>query len=370
MEVRFYRFNDSTQKIELRAVVDDYSSFVFTRSYSGIGSWQMVLPLVSANAARVLDSDVISFRQFQAGLITKITRSVSSDKETLTIQGLELKGLLKNRITVPPAGQTHVYYRAYPHRILHSLLISQFTEAAAERKIPGTAGYTSSLDQTDTTTLTYQGRYSSLEEDVRTLCEEYGLGLNAYLDYENRIFWDIYEGVDRTKDQSANPRLILSYDNDTLYSSDLENKLMTTNYLVVAGQGEGVDRAIATIGTATGFRRVEGFVDARDVEDASLLPARGAAKLAEYGDSVLFSARASVYLRDRYQTDFDLGDLCTILESYGDIRFEINARITEITECYENGDMTLDLTFGYDRSGLADVIGRLRNETKALLNKE
>lgn len=216
----------------------------------------------------------------------------------------------------------------------------------------------------------YQGRYSSLEEDVRTICEEFGLGVYAYLDAENRIFWDIYKGVDRTKDQTANPRLILSYDNDTLDASDLENTLAITNYLVVAGQGEGADRAIAIVGSATGFRRVEGFVDARDLEDASLLPARGAAKLAEYGDSVLFTARASVYLRDRYRTDFDLGDLCTILESYGDIQFEINARITEITECYEDGVMTLDLNFGYDRTGLADVIGRLRNETKALINKE
>ncbi|MDT2284838.1 hypothetical protein P7H17_00070 [Paenibacillus larvae] len=40
---------------------------------------------------------------------------------------------------------------------------------------------------------------------------------------------------------------------------------MDKNIAVVAGQGEGEDRKIVTVGTSTGLNRHEMFVDARDV---------------------------------------------------------------------------------------------------------
>ena len=344
-------------------MVDDYTSFVYTRSYSGIGSWQMVLPLSSLNASQVLDADVIAFRQFRAGLITKITKSVTDGNETLTIRGTELKGLVKQRIVIPPDGTAYVTYRQKPHQVVHSLLHSQMTEADANRIIPGTVGYVSALDTTILQTLTYNGRYSSLEEDICAICEAYSLGYYTYLDDKYDMFWMIYQGVNRSNKQTDNPKMVFSYENDTLDSSTLESTRNNTNFLVVAGQGEGADRTIVTVGNSTGFRRTEGFVDARDISDDSLLPERGAAKLAEYGDSVLFSARASQNVTEKYETEYDLGDLCTVIDSYGGVHFEIDARITEITECYEDGAMSLDLTFGYDKTGLADVINRRMQNT-------
>lgn len=370
MDVLFLKYNDTTKKLIPCAMVDDYSSFVYTRSYSGIGTWQMVLPLSSGNAAQVLDADVIAFRFIRAGLITKITKSVTDGNETLTVSGLELKGLVKHRIVIPPDGTAYVTYKQRPHQIIHSLLHSQLTEASADRMIPGTVGYVSTLDAEIPQILTYLGRYSALEEDICALCEEYALGYYTYLDNDFEMFWSIYRGKDRSNKQTANPKMVFSYENDTLDSSSLESTRNNTNFLIVAGQGEGADRAIAVVGTGTGFRRVEGFVDARDVSDASLLPERGAAKLAEYGDSVLFAARASQTVVEKYETEFDLGDLCTVIDNYGGVSFEVDARITEITECYEDGAMSLDLTFGYDKTGLADVINRKTRNTQSLINKE
>ncbi|MBR1810976.1 MAG: siphovirus ReqiPepy6 Gp37-like family protein [Clostridia bacterium] len=370
MDVFFFKYDDVSKKLIPCAVVDDYTSFVYTRSYSGIGAWQMVLPLESNNASQILDADVIAFRLFVAGLITKITKSVTDGNETLTIKGVELKGLVKHRIVIPPDGTAYVTYKQKPHQIIHSLLHSQLTEADEQRIIPGTVGYVSSLDDTIRQVLTYKGRYSSLEEDVSALCEEYALGYYTYLDNKNEMFWTIFQGKDRTNKQSANPKMVFSYENDTLDSSSLESTRNNTNYLVVAGQGEGADRAIAIVGNSTGFRRVEGFVDARDISDDSLLPERGAAKLAEYGDSVLFTARASQNVTEKYESEFDLGDLCTVIDTYGGVSFEVDARITEITECYEDGALTLDLTFGYDKTGLSDVINRKMQNTQSLINKE
>ena len=41
-----------------------------------------------------------------------------------------------------------------------------------------------------------------------------------------------------------------------------------------------------------------------------------------------------------------------------------------MTECYEDGAMTVDLSFGYDKTGLADVISRKMQNTQSLINKE
>ena len=177
-------------------------------------------------------------------------------------------------------------------------------------------------------------------------------------------------GLGNIQKQTANPKMVFSYENDTLDSSSLESARNNTNFLIVAGQGEGADRAVVSVGTGEGFRRVEGFIDARDVSDDALLPERGAAKLAEYGDSVTFSARASQLVADKYGVDFDLGDLCTVIDTYGGLRFEVDARITEITECYEDGAVRLDISFGYDKTGLADVINRKIQNTQALIKKE
>ena len=164
--------------------------------------------------------------------------------------------------------------------------------------------------------------------------------------------------------------MIFSYANDTLDSSTLELTRNKPNWLLVAGQGEGTARATAIVGNASGLRRFESFVDARDIEDETLLPQRGQEKLAEFGDRILFSCRVPENLVNKYGSDFDLGDLCTVEDDIAGQKFSVDARITEITECYEENDFTVDVVFGYDKTGLADVISRLRADTKSLKNKE
>ena len=47
-----------------------------------------------------------------------------------------------------------------------------------------------------------------------------------------------------------------------------------------------------------------------------------------------------------YEKDFDLGD--KVVYKNEDLGFNIENRIVGITESYENGDRTIDVTFGED----------------------
>lgn len=366
MVARFYKYQDDTMTLTPVVIVDDYTSLVFTRSYSGIGTWQMVLPLSSTNVPMVLNADIIHLRHKTTGLITKITKSVSDGNETLTINGIELKGLIRGRIVIPGEGAAYVNYtNKDPAEVLISLIGSQIFFASDERKIRGTSLWTTTDDR-----ITYNGRFSSLEEDIEAISTEFGIGYFATLNSYREIKWESYKGVDRRSSQSKNSKMIFSYDSDTLESSTLEITKNTSNWVLVAGQGEGVDRTTISVGNSKGFRRIETFVDARDVEDENLLIQRGNEKLAEFGDSTVFSARATESVVEKYMEDFDLGDLCTIIDTFAGQEFKIDARITEITECYEDNALTLDITFGYDKTGLASIISRLKTDTKSLKNKE
>ena len=366
MEVRFFKYEDSTMTLLPCARVDDFTSLVFTRSYSGVGKWQMTIPLTSKNAGLLMEADILHLRHGVSGLITKYTKSVEDGNEMLTVNGIELKGLVCGRIVLPPEGQAYSTYRnTDPAAVIGYLILDQLLTADESRRVPGTILWPATGSR-----ITYSGRFSSLEEDIQGICEEFSLGYYATVNSERAIKWGAFSGKDHRKSQTENTKMIFSYANDTLDSSALEITRNKPNWLLVAGQGEGTARATAVVGNATGFRRFESYVDARDLEDDTLLPQRGQEKMAEYGDPVLFSCRVPENLVEKYGTDFDLGDLCTVEDDIAGQRFSLDARITEITECYEENDFTVDVVFGYDKSGLADVISRLKADTKGLKNKE
>ena len=58
----------------------------------------------------------------------------------------------------------------------------------------------------------------------------------------------------------------------------------------------------------------------------------------------------------KYKEDFDLGD--KVVYKNDDLGFSIENRIVGITEAYENGNRTIDVTFGEDYN-----IKKLREET-------
>lgn len=139
--------------------------------------------------------------------------------------------------------------------------------------------------------------------------------------------------------------------------------------MVIAGQGEGVERAIAIIDKENAsLSRIETFLDARDIEDASLLPQRGEQNLAEYGDGINYTATLSNQAANQYRNDFDLGDIGTIKDDK--IENDLDYRITAIEEVYEENQLSINMTFGYEKNQLKDAIKRMNNKRDSLLALE
>ena len=361
-----YCYKYGEPKLSLLGVIDDFTSFNFTRSYSGIGEWQLVLDGSSLNAQRVKGMDFISIGDDKAGLVQHYEDTIEDGEHTLTFSGVELKGLASRRIVIPPTGEAYeTFTKSSPEYVIANLLTNQLLNpAAANRKIAGTL-----LDyEQSTTKIRYDGRYQNLEEEIETLATTYNVGWYAYIS-DNVIKWKIWNGVDRTAAQTTNNRMILSYDYGTMSNSSLTVEDQVPTYMVIAGQGEGVDRAIAIIDKEkSALTRIETFLDARDIQDDSLLPQRGEQNLAEYGDEINYTATLSNQAANQYRNDFDLGDIGTIKDDK--IENDLDYRITAIEEVYEENQLSINMTFGYDKNQLKDAIKRMNNKRDSLLALE
>lgn len=361
-----YCYKYGEPKLSLLGVIDDFTSFNFTRSYSGIGEWQLVLDGSSLNAQRVKGMDFISIGEDKAGLVQHYEDTIEDGEHTLTFSGVELKGLASRRIVIPPTGEAYeTFTKSSPEYVIANLLTNQLLNpTVANRKIAGTL-----LEYAQSTTkIRYDGRYQNLEEEIETLATAYNVGWCAYIS-DNVIKWKIWNGVDRTAAQTTNNRMILSYDYGTMNNSSLTIEDQVPTYMVIAGQGEGVDRAIAIIDKEkSALTRIETFLDARDIKDDSLLPQRGEQNLAEYGDEINYTATLSNQAANQYRNDFDLGDIGTIKDDK--IENDLDYRITAIEEVYEENQLSINMTFGYDKNQLKDAIKRMNNKRDSLLALE
>lgn len=361
-----YCYKYGEPKLSLLGVIDDFTSFNFTRSYSGIGEWQLVLDGSSLNAQRVKGMDFISIGEDKAGLVQHYEDTIEDGEHTLTFSGVELKGLASRRIVIPPTGEAYeTFTKSSPEYVIANLLTNQLLNpTVANRKIAGTL-----LEYAQSTTkIRYDGRYQNLEEEIEMLATAYNVGWCAYIS-DNVIKWKIWNGVDRTAAQTTNNRMILSYDYGTMSNSSLTIEDQVPTYMVIAGQGEGVDRAIAIIDKEkSALTRIETFLDARDIKDDSLLPQRGEQNLAEYGDEINYTATLSNQAANQYRNDFDLGDIGTIKDDK--IENDLDYRITAIEEVYEENQLSINMTFGYDKNQLKDAIKRMNNKRDSLLALE
>ena len=360
--MNIYCWKYHTPNLELLAVVDDFTSFSFTRSYAGIGTWQLVLDGHTLNANRIQDIDFISFEN-GAGLVKKQTKSYTNNVAKIQITGVELKGLAARRIVLPPDGSAYLTLKAQPAQLIAQLITQTVAFPIDEtRKINSTVINNSTVQQEE---IEYSGRFSNLSEDITEIATTYNIGWTADI-VDATIVWRIWDGVDRTAAQSANNRLILDHNYGFMDNSSLTTGYNTPSWALVAGQGEELDRAITYIDTgATGLEKYEVYIDARDVEDDSLLPQRGQEKLSQYTDNLNYTLSLSEFGMSGYGEIFNLGDIGSIRDS---LYFTglLDARITAITEVYENNHKKVSITIGYDQDDLKTAIKR----NKSILTDE
>lgn len=355
---------------ELLGEIDNYESLRFERRFYAPGSFELRINRYKKNVDKLQKGNIIFLGADtgKAGIIKhKEIKLDESGKlsESWLIRGWTLQGFTRQRIVLPPAGQSHDAVQAEAETVLKHFVNSQLVSPAdTKRKIDNLRV---ADDQQRGETMSWQSRFHRLDELLTEIGKETGLGWNIYLDIENNEYvFEVYEGVDRRAGQEENARVIFSPEFESLAAlefsdSDLDYK----NVAVVAGQGEGVDRTIEIVeqNDPEGLDRIEFFRDARQTEDEGLSGVGqrelNARSIEQYMEGQVLEQSPFIY-----EEHFNLGDIVTIQNK--DWGITMDTRIIGATEIYDDDGFRLMLTFGEDKPTL---LSKIKDEIKEPLTE-
>ena len=330
------------------AVIDDYSSFIWSSRYYTTGDFQLIVDATPEYMSLFKEQYyIVRDDDENVGIIEDIFVERTEDgNDRLIIKGRFIDSIIARRII---AVQTTVSGKISDciEQLLDENIINP---SNAARQIDNFV-----IDSYEVATA-FQAQYTgkNLLETISAICETYGIGHKVTLNADHEFVFKLYEGVDRTYDQNVNDWVIFSDTYDNLISSEYEeNYQKVVTSVLVAGEGEGLDRKTAWVGDdKTGLERYEVYKDQRNIrsndgeipeeEYIELLKEAGKESLTKY--TTAFTGK--VYFENiKYKTDIGLGDLCVIQNDNWGIY--INSRLVEVIESVdETGAYTITPTFG------------------------
>ncbi|MEG1415675.1 MAG: siphovirus ReqiPepy6 Gp37-like family protein, partial [Clostridium sp.] len=370
-------------KLEFIGIIDNFISLVWNRKYYKSGDFSIKMLLNQTNID-LLQRDYILYKSDNEAVYID-HRSISLDnsgEEILEVKGKSLTSFLDRRII-----WDQTVYEGTIEELLRHLVDKNCITTKSERIIPklnlaSAKGYTEYIK--------WQNTGGNLLEEIEKICETHGYGFRINFIYETMALeFEVFKGLDRTEGQQLNDKALFSRQYENILEQDYIELLGDyKNTCLVAGAGEGIARKKYAIESGVGLSRYELYVDARDLSDKEqktrvvtdpstgeqkeeqyeveipaaiynqMLLERGQQKLNECKEIITFDATVNIAQDQEnlvYKRDFNLGDIVTIFDDEWQI--ELNTRITEIQEIYENSGPAINVIFG---SNIPSVYEKLK----------
>lgn len=373
------------------AVVDDYKSLIWAKRYSALGDCELYIRATNPNFEilqkgyfLVRSDDDMVCRIEDIELDTNVENG-----DYLIVKGFDVRKILNQRIVLDT-----ISFSGLAEDFIRKIISQNVTNPSDNnRKIGGIvlgskSNFTEQWEE--------QVTYSQVFDKIQEVCESLGYGSKLVLATTGNFRFYLYKGVNRSYGQNENSFVVFSPEFENIASSKYESKSSAfKNYAIVGGAGEGVDRAIKTVGNSAGINRFETFVDAKDVsrevdytaliesypngtittesgvvyyvynnlkiaildkanapskatlQDNVYLPlliGKGEEILTEKSVETSFEGDVEPLVQFVYKKDFDLGDIVSVQNQY---RIGEDARIIEIIETFDDVGHTVSLIFKY-----------------------
>lgn len=335
MEVRIYG-----RDLYRKGQIENQTSLIWTRKFYEPGTFELHAPITDENLYLLQKDNIIGKKgSAEAGIIEDIEKEESDIKNEITVKGRFLSSYMDRRLikkTVNFSGKTEVAMRQLYSGVVPLPLV----------ELGNLNGFPESVEfqVTMKNLLTYESKLSRAG----------AIGFRFRPDFrERKIVFETYQGKDRTFNQHENNRVIFSESHNNLNNAIYRyNNQNLKTFAIVGGQGEGDARTYYELGGGEGYDLREIFVDAKDINPDGLTAAQYKAALLQRAQEALNDAIASETLESEtdaainfvYKEDYDLGDIVTVRKKKWNLY--MNQRITELSEVYEYGGMTVVPTFG------------------------
>ena len=355
------------------AVIDKITSLIWTRRYWSAGDFKLLVPFTDLHSEIIKKHNIIMKRgDTEAAEIRYVKiRKNPQGVEEIEAQGRFItnwigKRIVRNQISTQDNTQNII------KRIMNENVVNP---ANSKRKIPnvilnpdtdigsGIINYTSEA---------YINALLGIEDAAKAA----KIGFKMISDVRTGIHaFSVYSGKNLTADQTENQPCIFSPEFNNVSEQEYTNSIENLKSTVFVGGEDTEQRIVVEVGeTAEGIERDEVFINATDIAqnytddnrneisltDAqyrSLLLARGLSELEHFTETLNFTSKINTHANLQYKNDYDIGDRVTCINKSWGIR--INARITEISETYQQNTQSLDITFGESLPMLLDTIRQI-----------
>lgn len=343
-------YSDSYQ---LLTIIDSYESFIWTERYNECGDFELYLGASDPSIQYLQIGNYLVKRDTSRAMVIE---SVEYDFDAengshVTITGRSLESILDRRIVWTQTVINDTVQNGVK-TLLNDAIISPTN---TDRKIDNFI-FTESTDAS-IASLTLDTQYTgeNLYDVISGLCKTNNIGFKIIFDDDFNFIFSLYNGIDRSYQQTDNTYVIFSSAFDNLMSSDyIESNGNYKNVALVGGEGEGTSKKFATTGSGSGLSRREIYVDGSSVsssttggtistaEYTNLLVEKGITALKDAKYTKTFDGEMDTKEIFVYHKDFEIGDIVEIVDIYG---HEATSRITEMIQSMSSSGYTTYPTF-------------------------
>ena len=360
IQILVFEVNDTT--FDSIGEVNQYESLIWPDKFNGYASFELWAPITEENSEYFKKGNILWCGGDNAAVVEIVKSEIDENgTKTYNVKGRTLEMLLTTRIIWGTYNAVNKDTSTAMYEIVNQNCVNP---SNANRKIP----YLKlAEDLKFGGKITYQKTGGEVYDSLSTIASTYDLGFSVLFRPKTKeLIFEVLEGVDRTVEQSVNDPVEFSTElEDLLSSSYYTNDQDIKNVAFVQGEESGSSRKSVTSGEANskGFGRRELYVDARDLQSASVdengeeqnlspteytqvLTQRGNDKLSECKTTETFEAQIRVFGDVQYEfgKDYQKGDKVTVRDRQ--LNVVVSARITEVEEDFDD-EYALALTFGY-----------------------
>lgn len=316
-----------------------YLNLQWTREYYEIG--QFSVQIAAADYAPAMAYLYTPDRP-ETGIIQKVELTESVKGRFVQLSGYFLEAILNDKVVYP------TYYAAGSIQASVVAMLRQYKD-----DIPQLSVADAPAGQAEETS--WQETGGQLADVAYTKLQTVQHSLRCRYDYQaNTITAEVWQGLDRTQEQTANPFVTFSDGFGNLTEVDASTDHSNyKNYAIVAGQDQAENRKVACADlSGGGYKRIL-YVDARserwdpekqtEAEYLAGLQQKGFDKLLDYAivNNVDIQAAASGFV---YRQDWNLGDLVDVIVA--DIGLAMQARIVTVREVFKQNNHTVEIELG------------------------
>ena len=335
---------------ELLGEIRDYESLQYTRSFYSVGEFELHISNNKQNADVLVNGNILLLDK--AGQKACIIRHRENEidengdeTETLIIKGPQLKGILTQRLVVPPvSGDGYDSCSGTQEQIMkHYVSAECISPEDANRAI---SRLVLAADQGRGVQDKWRFRFDKLSDVLEQVGQYAKLGWDVTLNLDNeQMVFDVIQPHDRTANQDVLPPALFSTEfGNVKVPHFIQSWIGAATQGYAGGQVDGVNRLIQQVGSSKGLDRMETFLDCSDAESAAELLTLGTQKLAEAAPTQSFEFSVIPDRSMVYGKDYFLGDTVTVWSKKWGVTMD--AQITQLKEVYEEAGASLEITFG------------------------